>query len=41
MLEIGILEEFYSLSFFQNLELTRYSSRGSMVYLPVEHSLAC
>ena len=36
MLEIGIFEECYSVSFFQNLELTRYFSRGSLVYLPVE-----
>ena len=35
-LEIGIFNECYSLSFFQNLELTRYSSRSSLVYLPVE-----
>ena len=33
MLEIGIFEECYSLSFFQNLELTRYSSRGSLVHI--------
>ena len=36
MLETGIFRQYCSLSFFQNLELTRCSSRSSLVHLPME-----